>query len=115
MQSFPPLDDRSARAITILLYEEPLATVTEMKRMVDDVYRVCFTDARDGHDHVLLTVGDFIDWIDSVIAGRLMPPAHVVCAACSHIHADRDLSGELFVLCISCQVEIAELDIGGSV
>ena len=32
MQSFPPLDERSARAITILLYEEPLATVTQMKK-----------------------------------------------------------------------------------
>ena len=73
MQSFPPLDERSARAITILLYEEPPATVTEMKRMVGDVYRVCFTDARDGHDHVLLTVGDFIDWIDSIIAGTQYP------------------------------------------
>ena len=95
MESYPPLDERSARAIAILLYDEPLAAVTELKRVETGSYRLRFTDARDGREHVLLTTGDFIDWIDSVIAGRALQPAVAVCSACGKVHGDRNLAGEL--------------------
>lgn len=109
MQTYPALDERSARALVVLLYEQPLTAVTVMGRMNDGGFHVCFKDARDGRDHVLLTVGDFIDWIDSVIEGQSLAPVRALCPGCNQPHSDHGLSGQLFELCLQCQVEIAEI------
>ena len=35
-----PLDHTAARKLALLLYEEPLVKVTELKRIADGVYRI---------------------------------------------------------------------------
>lgn len=109
MQTYPALDERSARILIILLHEQPLASFTEMKRLDDGKCCVCFTDLRDNSEHVLTTAGEFIAWIDTVIKGHCLFPLHALCPACSCLHDDHTLSGQLFRLCLSCQIEIAEL------
>lgn len=109
MQTYPTLDERSARTLVILLYAQPLASFTEMKRIGDGDCCVCFTDLRDHSEQILSTVGDFIEWVDTVIEGQCLTPVHALCPACSCLHGDHNLSGDLFRLCLSCQIEIAEL------
>jgi hypothetical protein len=47
-----PLNHSAARKLALLLYDEPLVRVTELKRIADDTYRIRFTDpARRTHPH----------------------------------------------------------------
>jgi hypothetical protein len=39
-----PMNYSTARELAVLLYDEPLAQVTELKRIRDDIYRIRFSD-----------------------------------------------------------------------
>jgi hypothetical protein len=90
-----PLDHTAARKLALLLYDEPLVKVTELKRVADDVYRIRFVDRRDGRTHTILEPGQIATWLDSIVAGRVLQPTYGVCEVCDCLHSERDREGEL--------------------
>jgi hypothetical protein len=108
-----PMNYSTARELAVLLYDEPLVKVTELKRISDDVYRIRFTDRRDGRTHTIFEPGQIAEWLDSVFAGRVLQPAYGVCEVCDSLHSERDRSGELRNICRRCLVELIEEGLGG--
>ena len=108
-----PMNYSTARELAVLLYDEPLAQVTELKRVTNDCYRIRFCDRRDGRTHTVLEVAQVVTWIDSIFAGRVLQPDYGVCEVCDCLHGGRDSSGELRNLCRSCLVELLENGVGG--
>jgi hypothetical protein len=108
-----PMNYLTARTIAVLLYDEPLAQVTELKRIRTDIYRIRFDDRRDGRTHTILEAQQFAAWLDSVLSGRVLQPDYGVCEICDHLHGERDSSGELRNLCRSCLIELLEDGLGG--
>ncbi|MDQ3766266.1 MAG: hypothetical protein M3346_02865 [Actinomycetota bacterium] len=108
-----PMNYATARGVALLLYDEPLAKVFELKRVTDDCYRIRFSDRRDGRIHTVLEVAQLVTWIDSILAGRVLQPDYGVCEVCDCLHGERDSCGELRSLCRSCLLELLENGIGG--
>ena len=108
-----PMNYLTARTIAVLLYDEPLAQVTELKRIRADIYRIRFSDRRDGRTHTILESQQFATWLDSVLSGRVLQPDYGVCAVCDRLHGERDRSGELRNVCRRCLVELLEHGLGG--
>jgi hypothetical protein len=108
-----PLNHAAARKLALLLYDEPLVKVTELKRIADDIYRIRFTDRRDGRTHTILEPGQIAEWLDSIVAGRVLQPAYAVCQVCDSLHAERDRNGELRNVCRRCLLELLEEGLGG--
>ena len=77
-----PMNESTARGVALLLYDDPLAQVIELKAIRHDIYRVRFTDRRDGRTHTVLELSQVADWIDSVFEGRVLHPAYGVCEVC---------------------------------
>ena len=67
-----PMNYSTAREIAVLLYDEPLANVIELKRMRADIYRVRFCDRRDGRTHTVLEAEQVAAWLDSILAGAVI-------------------------------------------
>ena len=109
-----PMNYSTARGVALLLYDEPLAHVVELKRICDGLFRIRFRDRRDGRVHTLLEVAQVAQWIDSLVAGRLLQPAYGVCEVCDRLHGDRDYRGELRSVCRSCLVDLLEDGFGGA-
>jgi hypothetical protein len=74
-----PLNHTAARKLALLLYDEPLVKVTELKRIAADTYRIRLTDRRDGRTHTILEPGQIAEGRDSIVAGRVLQPAYGVC------------------------------------
>ncbi len=108
-----PMNYSTARELAVLLYDEPLAQVTELKRIRADIYRIRFSDRRDGRIHTILEPGQVVAWIDSVLSGRVLQPDYGVCEVCDGLHGERDRGGELRHVCRRCLVELLEDGLGG--
>jgi len=108
-----PMNESTAREVAVLLYDEPLANVIELKRMRADIYRVRFRDRRDGRTHTITDAEQVVAWLDSILAGRVMHPDYGVCEVCDRLHGERDRSGELRNLCRSCVIELLENGVWG--
>ncbi len=108
-----PMNYSTAQEVAVLLHDEPLAQITELKRIRDDSYRIRFSDRRDGRTHTILEIGQVAAWLDSIIAGRVLVPDYGVCEVCDRLHGERDPAGELRNVCRSCLVELLENGIGG--
>ena len=108
-----PMNYSTARELAVLLYDEPLAQVTELKRIRADIYRIRFSDRRDGRTHTILEPAQVVAWIDSVFSGRVLQPDFGVCEICDSLHGERDRSGELRNVCRRCLVELLENGLGG--
>jgi hypothetical protein len=105
-----PMNESAAREIALLLYDEPLAKVFELKAVSEDVYGIRFIDRRDG---TVLEVAQVLAWIDPIRAGRVLQPDYSVCDVCDRLHGDRDTYGELRDVCRSCLIELLENQIAG--
>jgi len=108
-----PMNYSTAREIAVLLYDEPLAQVTELKRIRPDIYRIRFSDRRDGRTHTILEAQQVVTWLDSIFTGRVLQPDYGVCEICDCLHGERDRSGELRNVCRPCLVELLEDGLGG--
>ena len=108
-----PLDHTAARKLALLLFEEPLVKVTELKRIADGAYRIRFVDRRDGRTHTILEPGQIATWLDSIVQGRVLQPAYGVCEVCDSLHSHRDRDGELRNVCRRCLIELLEAGLGG--
>ena len=108
-----PMNYSTARELAVLLYDEPLAQVTELKRIRADIYRIRFSDRRDGRTHTILEPGQIATWLDSIVAGRVLQPAYGVCEVCDSLHGHRDRDGELRNVCQRCLIELLEAGLGG--
>ncbi|CAN5768051.1 hypothetical protein BH20ACT23_BH20ACT23_28690 [soil metagenome] len=108
-----PMNYSTAREIALLLYDEPLARVTELKRVDDDAYRIRFSDRRDGRTHTILEPAQVVAWLDSVLGGRVLHPDYGVCEVCDRLHGERDSCGELRSVCRSCLIALLEDGVGG--
>ena len=106
-----PLNHTAARKLALLLYEEPLVKVTELKRIADGVYRIRFVDRRDGRTHTILEPGQIASWLDSIVQGRVLQPSYGVCEVYS-LHSERDRDGELRNVCRRCLIELLETGLG---
>jgi len=100
-----PMNYSTAREIAVLLYDEPLAQVTELKRIRPDIYRIRFSDRRDGRTHTILEAQQVVTWLDSIFTGRVLQPDYGVCQVCDGLHGERDRTGELRNVCRRCLVE----------
>ena len=69
-----PMNYSTAREIAVLLYDEPLAQVIELKRIRADIYCIRSSDRRDGRMHTILEPGQVVTWLDSVLSGRVLQP-----------------------------------------
>jgi len=69
-----PMIYSTAGELAVLLHDEPLAQVTELKPIRADIYRIRFSDRRDGPTHTILEPGQVVAWIDSVLSGRVLQP-----------------------------------------
>ena len=108
-----PMNYSTARELALLLYDEPLAQVTELKCIRADIYRIRFSDRRDGRTHTILEAQQFATWLDSVLSGRVLQPDYGVCEICDRLHGERDSFGELRNVCRGCLVELLEDGLGG--
>lgn len=108
-----PMNYSTAREIAVLLYDEPLAKVTELKRIRADIYRIRFSDRRDGRTHTILEPEQVATWLESILFGRVLQPDYGVCEVCDDLHGERDRSGELRNVCRRCLVELLEDGLGG--
>ena len=108
-----PMNYSTARELAVMLYDEPLAQVTELKRIRADIYRIRFCDRRDGRTHTILEPEQIATWLDSVFAGRVLQPDYGVCEICDGLHGERDRSGELHHVCRRCLVELLADGLGG--
>ena len=100
------MNQRSIRRIADHLARRPIGRIVTVVPTGDDDYVISVEDRRDGREHVMETSKDLELWLDSFKQGRLLPPTKAFCDCCCKVHEDKDIDGELFELCMSCQAEL---------
>ena len=80
----------------------------------DDIYRIRFSDRRDGRTHTILEAQQVATWLDSVFAGRVLQPDYGVCEVCdSPPRRARLAPASCATSAGRCLVELLEDGLGG--
>ena len=75
----------------------------------DDDYIMGIEDVRDGRTHLLHSLGDVEEWLESFKQGRCFQPAAAICGVCDKLHMDRGLDSEWMRNCVTCEAELIEV------
>lgn len=103
------MKQRAVAIVADYLSKRPLGRVVRVMKSGEDDYLMGVEDVRDGRVQLIHGTSDLEVWLTSFKEGRCVQPAGAICGVCDRIHTDRDVDGELFEHCVSCQVELVEI------
>lgn len=103
------MKQRAVAIIADYLSKRPLGRVVRVMKSGADDYLMGVEDVRDGRVQLIHGTSDLEVWLTSFKEGRCIQPAAAIGGVCDRIHSDRDVDGELFDKCVSCQVELVEV------
>ena len=103
------LKQRVVAIVAEYLSHRPIGRPVRVRPCGDDDYILGIEDVRDGRVHLLHSLADLEEWLQSFKKGRCIQPAAAICGVCDRLHIDRGLDGELSENCVGCQVELIEV------